>query len=218
MRLVLKKFLTIHENEIVQSDDFRHIKDTFPEEYLIDKKNIDVKSFIKERLLNPEYEADLNVICLAPSVFEIGIDMLVLEGANKQEFSEIKVFIQHIPNLSRQNENNIGAENLKILVRLGRYSVLSSHELARKIESLQKFDLNNFLNTSKFSEKINFISDFQCEICKKESHIIQIKKFNDLSFCSNCLQTHIKKMINKRTKNFMQDNYLNKECKLNFLI
>ena len=216
MRLALKKFIAINENEIFKTNNYQYIKETFPEEYYIDKQNVDLKSYFKERLLNFDFEADINIICLAPIVFESGLDMFILEGINKEDFSEIKSFTQHFPSFSQNAENQINMENLKILYRLGRYSVIYSNQVIAKIENNNKFDLKKFVNNEKYNEKINVIADFKCEDCRKDSQIIQIKKFNDLSFCSTCLKIFLKKIINSRVKNLIQENFLNKECKKNF--
>lgn len=207
----MKKFILLNENFILRSSDYLYIKDSFPEEYFIDKQNIDTKSYIKERLLNFEFEADLSMICLAPIVFGIGLDMFVFEGVFKEDFNELKCFIQHIPSLVENYDNFlITQENIKLLYRMGRYSNLYSNQYSTKIENLLKF--NNYLKSEKFSEKIEVISDFQCDVCKKDSHIIQIKKFNNLSFCANCLTSHLLKIISKRVKFLIQENYQNFEC------
>lgn len=223
MRLALKKYLTENESEIIKTNKFPHIKETFPEEYYTsaDKQNLDLKSYLKDRLLNFNFEADLAVICLAPIVFEQNLDLFVLEVVNKEEFSDIKVFTQHIPSFSQNADNQIIFENIKILLRQGRYSVIYSNQVSAKLECNKKFEIEKFFNNEKIDDKIIVIADFKCEDCRTDSKIIQIKKFNDLSFCENCLKSFLKRVIGKRMKNLIQENFLNAECKnklKNFLL
>jgi len=215
MRLALRKFININESELFKTKNYPHILASFPEEYLTsqDKQIFDLNAYYKDRLLNFEYEADLIIICLAPIVFEIGLDLFNIEGINKEDFSEIKIFTQHFPSFSANAENQIFFENLKILHRQGRYSVIYSNQLINKFEGNKKIDFNKFVSNEKYNEKINIIAEFKCEECEKESEIIQIKKFNDLSFCKNCLKNFLRKQTGKRVKNLIAENFLNTECK-----
>lgn len=219
MRLALKKFLSQNENELLKTNKYPHIKETFPEEFISsdNKQTIDLKSYFKERLLNFDCEADLTIIGLAPLVFEANMDLFILEGINNEDFSEVKVLTQHFPSFSQNSENQIFFENLKILHRLGRYSVIYSNQVSTKLEANRKFELEKFVDNEKFSEKISVIADFKCEDCRSDSKIIQIRKFNDLSLCENCLRNFIKRVIGKRMKCLMQDNFLNAECNFKFL-
>jgi len=217
MRLALKKFLTENESELFKTNKYPQVKETFAEEFLsADKQTADIKLYIKERLLNMDFEADLVVIGLAPLVFESSLDLFVLEGINKEDFSEVRVLTQHFPSLSNNSENQNFFENLKILHRLGRYSVIYSHQLSAKLESNRKLGLEKFVDNEKYSDKIEVIADFKCDDCKSDSKIIQIKKFNNLSLCENCLQSFLKRMISKRIKSLMQDSFLDAECNVKY--
>lgn len=214
MRLALKKFISQNDVELIKTNKYPHIKGTFPEEYYLsaDKQSLDLKSYFKDRLLNLNFEADLAVISLAPIVFESSLDLFVLEGINNENFSDVKVLTQHIPAFSHNAENQIIFENLKILYQLGRYSVIYSNQVSAKFEFNRKFELEKFINNEKFSDKISVIADFKCDDCRSDTKIIQIKKFNDLSFCENCLKSFLKRVIGKRIKNLNQENFLNAEC------
>ena len=147
----------------------------------------------------------------------MNLDVYNLEGINKEDFSEIRAFIQSIPSLCQDNVNQKNlSENLKILFRHGRFSILYSNQMSLRIEK-EKIDLINLINYDKLEEKINVISQFTCEYCKKDSEIIQIKKLNNLSFCSNCLKNYLTTIIGKRNKNLIKENYYNKECNLKIL-
>lgn len=220
MRLSIKKYFIRNEDELLKTNKFPHISQTFPEEYNIGNGKIDLLTYYKDRLLNFEFEADMNVICLAPIVFEMGLDISIIEGINKDDYSQIKTFTQHIPSFSRNGENQILLDNLKFLYRSSRYSVIYTNQEVAKIESKsRKIDLMKFMNNENYKEKIIVImSDYGCEICHIVSQIIQIKKFNDTSFCENCLKSFLIKVIDKRVIGLIKENFLNFECIINIIL
>jgi len=212
MRNAIKNFISFNETELFKTSKYPHIIGTFPEEFQPPTEKENLNSFYKDHLSNFNNEADLFVICLAPLVFENGLDLFIIEGINKENFDETNVFIQQLPSLNENPENQIFVDNVKILYRQGRFSVIYSNDIMKKFDKYMKLEFDKFVNNERYKEKIRIISEFTCEDCKKDSEIIQIKNLNDLSFCKNCLKSFLKEQAEKRGKDLITENFVNAEC------
>jgi len=56
-----------------------------------------------------------------------------------------------------------------------------------------------------------------CNTCKKETSIIGFNHLHNFSICRVCCERNINKILNNRVKQFINEDFINKECKFYFL-
>ena len=214
MRLAIANYLTINEKEILKTDKFLYIKNLIPEEYLNSKdKSINLELFKEERLITKSSEADFCILGIAAFLFEVELEVNVLEGfckEKKENLSEVKILKKKFPS----RINNSSTKKISMMYRNSRWSVIYKNDSILLIEDF--LTENKLMNLDKLEDK--FISiDFECEKCKQLSKIIYIEKYLKYCFCLFCLKKHIDEVMEKRKKIFIKSNFLDKECKLNFI-
>lgn len=215
MRLALAKYLNINESEILKTEKYPYIKKLIPQEYIYasDKSQIISNAYKKEKITNMDIEADLSLIGLSALLFNVNIDLNILEGFSKdiKNFSSLKFFKKIFP----CKLEDPSTKKICLFFRNSRWSIGYRNSIINPIKNF--FIENNLLNTERIEEKFNTI-DFECEKCRhfnNLSKILYIKKYKKYCFCINCLKKHIEKTIEVRKNFFQMADLLDKECNLN---
>ena len=75
----------------------------------------------------------------------------------------------------------------------------------------------NVLNSSKIQSKISVkllnLGVAACQRCKKDTEYISFTELKDFSICRDCCEKNINKILNNRVKQFISEDFINKECK-----
>jgi hypothetical protein len=205
MRLAVGKFLDLNKESIYNMDNYLVIDFLLHPAY---KKGrmYNMTGFIEESIFSMQNEAEQIVYYLAPIVFNINLELFVLEGINSND-PEKSRFLNEI--MYCQDENN--REKVTILYRFTHFDILYSKPWYESNK-----DIIDVIKTTEISESkslINQGSSNKCESCEKDCPSVEFSNKTILSFCLECLQAVIKQRLTERIKNFIAEEYNNFECK-----
>jgi len=70
---------------------------------------------------------------------------------------------------------------------------------------------SNIIQTKSYA-KLQSYGMINCQKCKKETEAIGFNHLQDFSMCKPCVEKNINKIVNGRVKQFIAEDYINKEC------
>lgn len=207
MRLAVGKFLDANK-EFIYNVENNMIIDFLLHPAYKKGKMFNMSGFIEENIFSMHNEAEQIVFYLAPIIFNINVELYVLEGSMNNDPTKAR-FMKEI--IYCQDENN--HEKVTILYRFTQYDVLYSKDWYTSNKDI--IDILETTEVSKSKLRIKEVSTVVCEICEKESKSVELVDESSLTSCKDCLQIYIRKKMTERVRNYIAENYNNFECKKN---
>jgi hypothetical protein len=149
-------------------------------------------------------EAEKIIIYISPIAFNVNLDLYVLEGvANTEE--DARYFKYNFPS------NCPFDPTISLFYRFSHYDKFYSKdtlELFKEILSNFEKEVDNIGGEN----RLYSLGIIPCERCNQETELIQ---FTLLQFadCKLCITKFINDIISKRVKNYINEGYINLECK-----
>lgn len=204
MRLAIGKFIDLNKESIYNMENYLVVDFLLHPAY---KKGrmYNMTGFIEESIFSMQNEAEQIVFYLAPIVFNINLELFVLEGINTND-PEKSRFLNEI--MYCQDENN--REKVTILYRFTHFDILYSKPWYESNK-----DIIDVIKTTEIAESKSLIKlgiSSLCDSCQKENQSVEFSNKSSLSCCSECLQLFIKNRLTERIKNFIAEDYNNFEC------
>ena len=205
MRIALGKFLDMNKETIYNEDNYIIIDFLSHNAYKSEKEKIfNMTGFIEENILSMQNEAEQLMYYLAPIVFNINLDLYVLEGSINNDPNNTR-FLKEIMNC--QNEEN--TERLILLYRLTNFDIIYTNNWY----TANKDILDYFITTEITQRRIKELGSIKCEQCKTQSVSIELSDDKIESTCKDCLISFMKERMMLRVKNYITENFNNLECK-----
>lgn len=212
MRIALYSFFKANSSKIDTLENAVILYSLLPSTYLTNE-GYSFKHYFEDCLLSMQYEADHIALILAPIVFNINIDLHIIEGSMSSNPSYLK-HTYHC--LLGENKLNNFAQTISIMFKFNQYEILYSHSIMNEFESVIPF---SFYDKSMIhdltTKRIYIIEELPCEICGRTGEFIQLCHMPGVPLCKLCLQDFIKSVIKDRTKFFTNEHSINKECNKN---
>lgn len=149
-------------------------------------------------------EAEQLMYYLAPIVFNINMELYVLEGSLNNDPLNASFFKEII---SCQNNNR---EKLTLLYRFNHFDVLYTNTTYTAYKDI--IDIFITTETLKSKARIKQLKSTACDNCKKITINIELSDHQIASTCRDCLTAFIKDRMIERVKNYSAENYNNLEC------
>lgn len=206
MRIAIGKFIDTN-NEIIYNDDNYQIIDFLCHSaYKTDKeKTLNIKGFIEENIFSMQNEAEQLLYYLSPIVFNINLDLYLLEGSLNNDPNNAR-FLRKII----QSQNTENKEIITLLYRLTHFDILYTNNIYT--ENKEKFDSIPITEITQSKTRIKELSSLDCEKCKKQSIVLKVLDESIDTTCKYCMNSFIKDKMMERVKNYIAENYNNLEC------
>jgi hypothetical protein len=202
MRIALYKYIDANKNKIYSAESGLEIGNLLPAAY-IDKNGYDFKAFYEEYLLCMHNEAEKIVIYLAPVVFNVNVDLYILEGTAQMQKQNVKFFKQTLSCLEGNKSNKIS-----LLYRFNHYDCLYSHKTFENHFKNISYQIN--LNRK---DRYTVFTVCQCEVCGQESELLSFYHIPNNPLCKSCLIFTLNNIMINRIRAYISEFYINKECK-----
>jgi hypothetical protein len=208
MRIALYKYSDANKNKIYSAESQVEIGNLLPSAY-IEKGGYNFKAFFEEYLLLCMHnEAEKIIIYLSPIVFNINLDLYIIEGTAQLQKENIKYFKQSI-NCLKNGQN----AKISLLYRFNHYDCLYSHLMFEK----------NFRNITYQADgyrksRFEVFIECQCELCGQQSELIVFHHIPNNPLCKNCLFITLTRIMIIRIKAYISEFYINKECIYIFIL
>jgi len=210
MRCALAKFIDDNKHSIYNAETNVAISSLLPSAYINEnsifsyKIAFDFVGFYDEFLLSMQNEAEKIIIYISPIAFNVNLDLYVLEGvANTEE--DARYFKYNFPS------NCPFDPTISLFYRFSHYDKFYSKDTLELFKEI----LSNFekeVDNIGAETRLYSLGIIPCERCNKETDLIQ---FTLLQFadCKLCITKFINDIISKRVKNYINEGYINLECK-----
>jgi hypothetical protein len=174
-------------------------------------KQYNLVGFIEENLLSMNNEAEQVVIYLAPIIFNINIELYVIERVYHNDPNKA-----HFLKESMRCQDEKNTDTLYFFYRLPHFDILYSNEMYQAFaEILPKVPVKA---VDQVMKRFTLNENFSCEKCKQTTISVQLADEKYLPFCKDCLDAYIKDRVTDRVKNFIAENFNNFECNFLFII
>lgn len=212
MRAALAEYIWDNQLGIYSSDTDIEVAALLPSAYM-SRDSFNFKAYIDDCLLAMNNEADKIVVYLSPIVFDINLDLYILEGAANMK-KNISFFKQTFPCLLGENKLNTFTSTITLFYRFNHYDTFYTAEVMREHGhsiTFSIFDQTKIVDASK--QRITVLASVNCDVCSRNSELLLFQHMPGLSLCKLCLIDFTNKLILKRSKNFASEFFNNKECK-----
>jgi hypothetical protein len=201
MRIALYKYIDANKNKIYGVESQVELGNLLPSAY-IQKTGYNFKAFFEEYLLCMHNEAENIIIYLSPIVFNINLDLYIIEGTAHLQTSKKNFFKQSI-NCLKNGQN----AKISLLYRFNHYDCLYSHLMYER----------NFRNITYQAEgyrktRFEVFTECPCESCGQYSELITFYHIPNNPLCRNCLIMTLVRIMITRIKAYISEFYINKEC------
>jgi hypothetical protein len=215
MRIALYSFFKANQSKIDNIENAFLLYSLMPSLYLTNE-GYSLKYYFEECLLSMQYEADHIAFILVPIVFNINLDLHIIEGS----LTNKPFYLKHSYHcLLGENKLNNFAQTISIMFKYNQYDILYSHSLMNEFESVIPFSIfDKSMIHDGTKTRLNIIAELPCEICGRTGEFIQFSHMPGVPLCKLCLQDFIKSVVKDRTKFFTNEHFINKECKRNNLL
>jgi hypothetical protein len=202
MRIALYNYIDANKNKIFSSDSQLEIGNLLPAAYIV-KDGYNFKGFFEEYLLCMHNEAEKIVIYLAPIVFNVNLDLFILEGTAQLQANNVQFFKQTL------NSLNSKSKNISLLYRFNHYDCLYDHQTFRTHSGniSYQFDLNR-------KNRYTVFTECQCEVCGQQSELLSFYHIPNNPLCKTCLIYSINNIMINRINAYTSEFYINKECNI----
>ena len=160
--------------------------------------------FINENVLSMQNEAPKIMIYLAPIVFNINIELYIIEGALHDDISQIRI-IKEL--LRSQCESK---DKVSLLYRFTRYDVIYTKEFYEKYHDY--IDIEKTYNAKDSMDRVKDAGLKECEKCKKHTNYIDLSSEFIYPVCRECLIIFVKDRMTERVRNNVAETFNNIEC------
>jgi hypothetical protein len=213
MRLALAYYIKENQTSIYSSESNIDIGNLLPSAY-ITQNGYNFKAFIDDFLLAMHNEAEKIIIYLAPIVFNINMNLYILEGAGNVN-KKFTFFKQYFPCLIGDNKSNNFSPTISLFYRFCHYDTFYSYQLIRESGDNITFSIyDNSKVVDPSIPRITIFAGLTCDICNRFTEYLIFSHMPGLSVCKLCLIDFVKQVILKRTNNYAKEFYNNKECKI----
>jgi len=173
--------------------------------------NYDLNSYLKESLLPMNIEADNFVIYISPIIFNFNINLHIFEGSGyRNNKNMVNYCVKKLYSLNRENHHTI-----EMLYKFQGFTLLyPKTELQKNDSEINQIYKSTFIQIQNI-KRISTMSKVACEICKKNEDSIKLDHIRGTQFCKTCCKTKINKLVNQRVRSFIENDFINKECKNN---
>jgi hypothetical protein len=177
----------------------------------IEKGKPNFKAFIEEFLLSMHNEAEKIIIYLAPIVFNVNLDLHILEGTAIVDKKDLVYFKQTFPCLMGDQKMNNFSTTISLFYRFSHYDKFYTHQFIS--EHGNNMTYSSFDKVENRQRITVLATDMKCEVCNRVSELLTFTHMPGLPLCKQCLIDLINKIIANRVKSYTKESYNNKECK-----
>jgi hypothetical protein len=208
----LAEYINDNKHSIDSKESNIDIGNLLPSAY-ISNDGYNFKAFIDEYLLAMHNEAEKIIIYLAPIVFNINLDLYILEGtANLKE--NLSFFKQNFPCLIGENKLNNLSSTISLFYRFNHYDTFYTSQVLNEFNyyiTFSIYDKSKIIDSTK--QRITVLAEIPCDVCNRQTELLILSHIPGLSLCRLCSLDFVNKVILKRTKNYTNEFFYNKECK-----
>jgi len=214
IRLAIANYLEENKNQIFSNDTQVQASKLLPSMYFI-KEGFDLKSYLEEVILCMHYEVDKFVFYVLPIVFNINLELYILEGIANPIKLEPKYVKMTFPCLMDSNNRfNSFSSTISIFYRFSRYEKFYTNQNLMQNQlniSFSEFDTQVVHCTN--TQRMIILAVIPCEVCNRQSEFLTFSHMPGMLICKLCLSDFIFKILIKRARYISGESFLNKECK-----
>jgi len=150
-------------------------------------------------------EADRFIINIIPKIFNFNLDLHILHGTSSNKTEKTSYIIKNIQSLDSQNTPTIS-----LLYKFQNFGILYSTDYVKTAYS-------SVVNSTKIQTKPNVkllsLGMSHCKKCSKDTESISFNHLQNFSVCRICCEKTINRILNSRVKQFINEDFINIECK-----
>lgn len=208
MRIAIFKYIEQNKDAIYNVESQLELGTLLPSAYITDS-GFNFKGFYEEYLLSMHNEAEQIIIYLAPIIFDINLDLYILEGTAKLNNKNISYFKQSMPCLYGANSRL----TISLMYRFAHFDSLYTYSLINQFGRNIAFKMMPI--EERMKNRMKVVCETICEVCKRQSEALSFQHIPELTLCKLCLLDFVNKVMVIRIKSYISESYNNKECKYN---
>ncbi len=214
MRLAIAQYLEENKNHIFNNDTQVHASKLLPAMYFT-KEGFDLKSYLDEIILCMHYEADKFIFYISPIVFNINLELYILEGIANPLKLEPKYIKMTFPCLMGSNNRfNSFSSTISIFYRFCRYEKFYTNQnLMQNQLNITFSEFDTQVHHKSINQRMIILAVIPCEVCNRQSEFLSFSHMPGMLICKLCLSDFIFKILIKRVRHLSGESFLNKECK-----
>ncbi len=213
MRLAIANYIEANNKDPML---LKALEVLLPEQYLntgdcdyIIYGNCDLKNYLTESLLVMQGEADNFAIYITPIIFNTNIRFHVLERSAIKKVDENNKQIKPQYSLKQLSVSkpNTNPTTINLFYKFHCFSILYSKNIGNALEVIRQ------THVMQPGKRITTQKSIKCEKCEKNTEGIRFNHLKNVQFCKTCCKAKINQILNQRVRNFIENNFINKECK-----